>query len=572
MTAALHQYDATGRPTLRNPQVLMRPERLAAMQPSRLSGTWSVMNRMIAERWDIRLERMDVDAEANGTILYSIRIGDHEFSFIAFSRAPNPEARTGRIIGRSWDMMGTLNEGPATADTIEAARREIPLLYRGRATPNALVWCRSNRSMRVFNGVLDALCDGRQPQVEDLNQVCYLMRNTGLDGNGTFGTRAFPALGPDHPLGGMLQAQILNAYLMRELSCDLVEHLAKLRSDRAVPLDPAIRRYIGVGNGSALGLIFYVQKHPRLLNSWITARETAIAEALALKLDAGDLRISRLADLLRRAIRFRREDRMMYETFASSAEVAADLETLLPRLEELFETGQIDGADRAYPLDTLARDCAERMQPESYECFLSLIMELTPDVADAGARDVSGADELDVDVSATVGALRDLIRRDYGWALEIDMQAEGARDYVWYKSATAEEPRRGLRSEVPEARDLGLDLVRATQKLSADLDSAPAEEGLARFLLRHPEHRFYVARAQSLATARYHTPMANIDAADFTPIDLVRLMNVALHGIDKTRDYLQRNLRGVLFHGAPTRDDLRAGAGADWFFPGEPQQ
>ena len=140
MTAALHQYDATGRPTLRNPQVLMRPERLAAMQPSRLSGTWSVMNRMIAERWDIRLERMDVDAEANGTILYSIRIGDHEFSFIAFSRAPNPEARTGRIIGRSWDMMGTLNEGPATEDTIEAARREIPLLYRGRATPNALGW------------------------------------------------------------------------------------------------------------------------------------------------------------------------------------------------------------------------------------------------------------------------------------------------------------------------------------------------------------------------------------------------------------------------------------------------
>ncbi len=44
---------------------------------------------------------------------------------------------------------------------------------------------------------------------------------------------------------------------MREYSCDLVEHLAKLQSDKAVPLDPAIRRFIGVGNGSAaLGLIF----------------------------------------------------------------------------------------------------------------------------------------------------------------------------------------------------------------------------------------------------------------------------------------------------------------------------
>ncbi|WP_343504230.1 hypothetical protein [Alloyangia pacifica] len=572
MSAALHQYDATGRPTLRNPQVLMRPERLAAMQPSRLSGTWSVMNRMISERWDIRLERMDVDAEANGTIVYDIRIGSHRFSFIAFSRSPNPEARTGRIIGRSWDMMGTLNEGPASEEAIEAARREIPLLYRGRATPNALVWCRSNRSMRVFNAVLDALSNGRQPRISDLNQVCYLMRNTGLDGNGTFGTRPFPALGADHPLGGMLEAQILNAYLMRELSCDLVEHLARLRSESSVPLDPAIRRYIGVGNGSALGLIFYIQKHPRLLDSWITARETAIAAALALPLAGGDPRILQLCSLVRRAIRFRQEDRMMYETFASSAQVAEELSTLLPKLEGLFETGLVDGAASAYPLDVLARDCETRMAPESYEGFLSLIIELVPEVADRAARSVGGADELEVDIRSDVAALRALIRRDYGWALGIDLAEAGARDYVWYKSETAEEPRRGLRSEAPEARDLGLDLVGATQRLMADLEAAPAEEGIARFLLRHPAHRYYVARAQSLEALRYHTPMANIDAANFTPIDLVRLMNVALHGIDKTRDYLQRNLRGVLFHGAPTRDDLRAGTGADWFFPGEPQR
>ncbi len=73
--------------------------------------------------------------------------------------------------------------------------------------------------------------------------------------------------------------QILVAYLMREFSCDLVEHLARLQSDNAVPLDPALRRYLGVGNGSALGLIFFVQKHPRLVNAWLTARETAIATA-----------------------------------------------------------------------------------------------------------------------------------------------------------------------------------------------------------------------------------------------------------------------------------------------------
>jgi len=49
-------------------------------------------------------------------------------------------------------------------------------------------------------------------------------------------------------------------------------------------------------------------------------------------------------------------------------------------------------------------------------------------------------------------------------------------------------------------------------------------------------------------------------------------MNVALHGIDKTRDYLGRNLRGVLYHGAPMPADLAAGAEPEWFNPLEPSQ
>jgi len=576
MNAVLHQYEHDGRPALRNWQEVMRPERLAAMQPSRLSGTRAMMNRMIAERWDIRLERMDVDADARGTIVYSIRTGPgldaKQFSFIAFSSPPNLKARTGRIIGRSWDMMGTLNEGAATEDDIETARREVPLLYRGRATPKALVWCRSNRSMRVFDATLAALSEGQQPRIEDLNSVCYLMRNTGLDGNGTFGTRSFASLGSEHPLGGVLQAQILNAYLMRELSCDLVEHLAKLRSDKAVPLDPAVRRYLGVGNGSALGLIFFVQKHPRLLSSWIGAREKTVAAALGLNLGKGDARITALCELLRQAVQFRREDRMMYETFASSAQIADELEGLLPRLAALVATGQLDGKDVSYPLDAIALELARDCAPETYESFLSLIMELAPEIADAAVGNVVGPDELAINPLATVQELRSQLCSDYAWALNIDMQADGAQDYVWYKSETAEEPRRGLRAEVPDARDLALDLPTGLQSLMCDLQGAPSDQSMARFLLAHPQHRLFVARVQSLAGEGFHTPMANVNSADFVPIDLVRLMNVAFHGIDKTRDYLQRNLRGVMFQGAPTRDDLRNGNGERWFFPGEPIQ
>lgn len=551
---------------------VMRPQSLAAIQPSRFSGARAFMNKMLRERWDISIVRFDVDANAEGTVVYSIKSPHREFSFICFSRPPSRTARTGRIIGQAWDMVGTLNEGPATDADIESARREVPKLYTGRATPNALIWCRSNRSMRVFDQTLEALAAGHQPAVEDLSKVCYLMRNTGLDGNGTFGTRSFPSLGRDHPLGGVLQAQLLTAYMMREYSCDLVEHLARLKSDDAVPLDPSIRRYLGVGNGSALGLIFFIHKHPRLINAWIGARETAIAKARSLELDAADPLIAKLIDLLRTAVTFRRQDRMIYEAFTPSVEIASDLQQALKALEVFRDSGRIQGEAHATPLDVLVSRFDKTASPEALETLLSLLIELVPDEADTLFAEIDAPDEITVSPAETLASLAELMRRDYGWALDTDMSAPDAYKYVWYKSETAEEPRRGAREEVPEALDLGLDICGGVQALMADIELADPSTTVARLLLKHPDHRHLVARIQSLRGAQFHTPRANINAEGFVPIDLVRLMNCGIHGVDKTRDFLNRNLRGVLYHGAPTPDEIRSGFAGTWFYPPEPIQ
>lgn len=551
---------------------LMRPERLAALQPGRMSITRSLMNRMLRERWDISKQRFDVDATGVGTVVYSIKTPTQEFSFIAFSFAPTRTARTGRIIGRAWDMMGTLNEGPATDADIEAVRSEIPKLYRGRATPKSLVWARANRSMRVFDQTLEALASGQQPSVEMLAQVCYLMRNTGLDGNGTFGTRSFPSLGAQHALGGVLQAQLVTAYLMREYSCDLVEHLAKLQSDKAVPLDPDIRRFLGVGNGSALGLIFFIQKHPRLIGSWLAAREEAIAEASALPVGRGDARVEKMLTLVNRAIKFRREDRVVYEAIANSADIANDLDKVAAALGELHATGLVAGRTETYPLHALARHLEPQIKPEALETYNSLLLELVPETADRLAAKVNGVDEVNVVPSQTVGELIALIEAQYQWALDIDMSAPDAYKYIWYKSETAEEPRRGARDEAPEARDLGFDLCGNIQSLHASLRAEKDSKlSVARFLMRHPGDRYLVARIQALKDFAYHSPIANINAESFTPIDLVRLMNAGLHGVDKTRDFLRRNLRGVLYHGAPTPDEIRAGKEGVWAYPAEPK-
>jgi hypothetical protein len=554
----------------RSSDVLMNPKALGALQPSRVSGARAFMNKMVRERWDISVQRFDVDANASGTVVYSIKTPDREFSFIGFSFPPSRTARTGRIIGRAWDMMGALHEGPATEADIESARVELPKLYSGRATPNALIWCRSNRSMRVFDQTLAALAEGHQPDVSALSEVCYLMRNTGLDGNGTFGTRSFPSLGRDHPLGGALQAQLLTAYLMREYSCDLVEHLASLQSAKAVKLDPAIRRYLGVGNGSALGLIFFAHKHPRLIDALLSARENAVAQARSLHVECGDARVEELLGLVRRAITFRRQDKMVYEAFTSSQRIADDLEKVAGSLEALLRTGLVDGTRHSRAFDRLAQQFETALSPEAYETYLSLLIELVPDVSDAAMLEIDAPDEFSVHAAETTAEVLACIREEYDWALRTDMSGPDAYRYVWYKSETAEEPRRGAREEVPDALDLGLDVCGGIQELAADLQASDPDLTVARFLMKHPQHRFMLSRVQSLRGRGYHTPHANINSEDFVPIDLVRLLNVSVHGIDKTRDFLNRNLRGVLYHGAPTPQDIRSGFSGPWFYPPEP--
>ena len=568
-TARLAQAEP---PRPRPAAFLMRPERLAAMQPSRLSLSRAFALKMQREGWRIRIRRFDIDAEARGTAVYEVLAPTRSFTFCAFSVPPQQGGRTGRIIGRAWDMQGALIEGAPDEATIEATRQELPKLYQGRATPGTLVWCRANRSMRVFDSTVAALAEGRQPDVPTLATSCYLMRNTGLDGNGTFGTRSFLALEDDHPLRGALAAQMLTAVLMREFAADLVECLARHRGGaKAVRLAPAIRRFLGIGNGSALGLMLFVNNHPRLLHAWIAAREDAIARAKALRIGAGDPRIASLRTDVARVARFRREDRMRYDVFAPSTLIAAELEQVGAALDALHATGLVDGQMADWPLAALADGLEGRLHPETVETLLSLMIELVATEADALMGDLVVSEELAIDAAMECGTLRALLRDEHGWALRIDMDAPGARSHVWYKSATAEEPRRGPVEELPPgAHNLGLDIPTLCQALEAELAGRPATQRVSRFVMERPDLRLMVARIQGLRGLAYHAPHANIMAADFTPAHVVRLLNAAFHGIDKTRDFLDRNLRGVLLHGAPTADDIAAGESGPWFHPAEP--
>ena len=261
---------------------------------------------------------------------------------------------------------------------------------------------------------------------------------------------------------------------------------------------------------------------------------------------------------------------MEYERFAASAEVAAGLTVARDAVRALFESGMVDGVRPRYPLSALADALDGRVHDEAFETLMGLLTELVPDLCDRLAESLAVDEEYATEPDMSIGRLQDIVRSEYAWAFAMDLDSETSQRYVWYKSATAEEPRRGPRSEAGDVFNLGLDLPRLIRALDTEIAQRPPVQTVARFLLECPRLRFIVARTQTLSGLRFHSPHMNMMGDELVPCDITRLINIGIHGLDKTRDYLQRALRGVIYQGAPTVDDLAAGARLDWFHPPEP--
>ena len=78
---------------------------------------------------------------------------------------------------------------------------------------------------------------------------------------------------------------MLTVYLIRLAVTELVQHMARARAaaqgTKAATLDPDIARGLGIGNSTGLGMAPFLMTHPKLINEWISARETALASVRA---------------------------------------------------------------------------------------------------------------------------------------------------------------------------------------------------------------------------------------------------------------------------------------------------
>ncbi|WP_071674700.1 hypothetical protein [Nioella nitratireducens] len=546
----------------RDPQTVMTLARLGSFHQSRLSFMRVLLRRLKSERWTFDRPRFDIDDTGVGVAVYSAHGPKHSYSLIAFANDLPPEKRSDRVIATEWDATFTLYDGvPSDAD-IERLSHNIPKQEAGRVSERELSVSRANRSVRLWDDVVESLAAGHQPDTARVTEVGYLMRTTAVYGSGKLGAADREATADRPEFQAPFQIEMLSVFLTRAFVMDLVEHMAQRRApETAVPLDPALRRRFGIGNSTGLGMAPYLINHPILLNNWIAAREEALARVRSLP-----RALPGTAEAFRVFARRARANAHAWQSeHPLQQEKLAGLRRDMDMLATHLAAADLDSGQ---PWNRLWNWAETTLGLEGQEQLASLLLEPHGELVD-GLSGCMAADEAGttrIDGAMPRARLLALVEDIYGWALSIDWDARDAQARVWYTSEEKLEPRLGERFEEEiEPYEQPLCPGRDAARMNADLIASDAAT-VAAFLMRHPEHRHIARRTQIAARFPYAEIRDNTIAADMLPIDLLRA-KLSFFGACHFDPRSDRWVRINMYQNAPFPADLAAGAADDWTLP-----
>ena len=542
---------------------VMKLARMGAFHQNRLSFMRVLLRRATTEKWIFERPLFDINSQGVGRAVYSADTGKKRYSLVAFANDLPPERRSDRVIATEWDASFALFDGIPTQSDLDRLEKNVPLQEAGRVTKKELSISRANRSVRLWDYVVDSLAAGDQPKVNLVENIGYLMRTTAVYGSGKFGAADRETLVQRPEFQGSFQVEMLTVYLIRTFVMDLVEHMAHAKAPQtAVKLKPALRRKFGIGNSTGLGMAPFLIKHPMLLNNWIAAKEEALSRVRSVESVAPE-DFQKFKSLLPRALQninnWQSEHPIQKEKLAI---LKQDFEMISSKVASLDQ-------NTSFLWEMLHCWAEKALSLEGQELLISLMFEPYGYMID----DLSGcmsADEFKgfrIDGSMTIGSLNQVLETIYDWALKIDWSSKSANARAWYVSEEKLEPRLGERFEEDIADyEQPLQPGRDAAALHTALKGWSGHEKIARFLLAHPEHRHTVRRCQIVSEFEYAEIRDNTIDAKMLPIDLLRA-KLAFFGAGHFDPRSDRWVRINMFKGAPFPNELHTEAADDWAYP-----
>ena len=537
---------------LRDPNIIMKLSRLGSFHQSRLSFLRSFLDEF--KDWEYKNDLFDLDETGFGTAIYSFKKNERVYSLICFANKISDEERSDRVIATKWDAAFTLHDGIPSKRDIERLKNEVPKQEVGRLSYKELTLSRANKSVRVFNHVVESLSKGQQPDLDLLSKVGYLYRTTAVYGSGKFGLADRFRIKNREEINGPFRLEMMLVYLVRQFTFDQVNHVAKFKNPKtAVKLDSSICKNLGIGNSTGLGMAPFIVNHPTLLNNWIMSREIALKEIREIKkVNENEIKIfnNSLKNSIKNITTWNTDSEYQLKKINS---LLNNIQKFLTFIEKEFDF-EID-----YPFNEIYLWLEQNTCEECTEYVVSMMLEPFDRIVKPLISKMSSDEDqyFTIPTYRTVEDLRNIIEKRYPDILKINFEKKENNKNFWFISKNKEEPRYADRFEENGSElEQPLAIARDIKKLYEVLLVSKNSLTIDKFLIENSDLRHVVRRAFIIEKFPYSEIQDNTIGEEVIPIDMLRL-KLSFFGALKFDPRSDKWLRICMFQGAPLPIDLK---------------
>tara|TARA_Y100000590_G_scaffold60755_1_gene64813 strand:+ start:6224 stop:7885 length:1662 start_codon:yes stop_codon:yes gene_type:complete len=537
---------------LRDPKSLMKLSKLGSFHQSKLSFLRSFLNEF--KDWHYNRDLFQLNEKGYGTAVYSFTKNKRTYSLVCFANQIKDDERSDRVIATKWDAAFALHDGIPSKQDLDRLINNVPKQEVGRLSYKELTLSRANKSVRIFEHVVESLSKGTQPDIKILSKVGYLYRTTAVYGSGKFGLADRFRIKNRDEIYGPFRLEMMLVYLVRQFTFDQVNHIAKHRNPKlAVELDIEICRNLGIGNSTGLGMAPFIVNHPTLLNNWILARETALKKIREIKkVSKSDMDIfyKCLIRSLKNVSSWETESEFQNKKINGLID---DLKKFIKFLKDEFNFESV------YQFNEIYNWAERNLNDECIEYIVSLMMEPYDKIIEPLIGQMSSEEDkfFNIPVDRTIDDLRNIIEKNYSEIIKIDFTKKENIQNFWFISKNKEEPRVGDRF-IEEGSELEqpLAIARDIKKLYETVFTKKNSLKIGRFLLENNDLRHVIRRVFLTEKFPYAEIQDNTIGSELMPIDMLRL-KLSFFGAIKFDPRSDKWLRICMFQGAPLPTELK---------------